>query len=137
MTNEQEIESGARQVEAAEHMNAGLTEQRDLSADERQPDDGLEGSPVETMLGELTLSMFQQGQSVRVRVGSATAPSELYEFAYESADEANTALLDEGILEASQVPDVSKPAGTGISISGISAEQLQRAGLKRQRVSTL
>ena len=133
----QDIESGARQVEAAEHMTAGLTEQRDLSLDERVPEEGLEGGPVETMLGDLTLSIFEQGQSVRVRVGSATAPSELYEFAYESADEANTALLDEGILTADQVPDVSKPAGTGIAISGVSAEQLLRAGLKRHMVSTL
>lgn len=131
----QDIESGARQVEAAEHMTAGLTEQNDLSVEE-QTDAGL-GGPVETMLGELTLSMFQQGQSVRVRVGSATASSELYEYAYESADEANTALLDAGILQPEQVPDVTQVAGTGIHVSGLSAEQLVRAGLKRHLVSTL
>lgn len=133
----QDIESGARQVEAAEHMTAGLTEQKDLSNQERQPEEGLAGGPVETMLGELTLSMFQQGQSVRVRVGSATASSELYEYAYESADEANTALLGAGILKPEQVRDVSKVAGTGIHVSGLSAEQLKRAGLKRHLVSTL
>ena len=137
MANKQDIESGARQVEAAEHMTAGLTEQRDVSIGEREPEEGLEGGPVETMMGDRTLSMFQQGQSVRVRVGSATAPSELYEFAYESADDANTALLDAGILSVKQVPDVTEPAGTGITISGISAEQLIRAGLKRHMVSTL
>ncbi len=133
----QDIESGARQVEAAEHMTAGLTEQADISSEEREPEAGLEGGPVETMLGELTLSMFQQGQSVRVRVGSATAPSELYESAYDSADEANTALLDAGILTTEQVPDVTQVSGTGIHVSGLSAEQLKAAGLKRHQVSTL
>ncbi len=133
MANNQDIESGARQVEAAEHMNAGLTETQDLSGDS----DDVENGPVSTMLGDLTLSMFQQGSSVRVRVGSATAPSELYEYAFESADEANTAMLDAGILTKDQVPDVMQPAGTGIHLSGISAEQLKNAGLKRQNVSTL
>ena len=136
MTN-QDIESGARQVEAAEHMTAGLTEQADLSIEEREPEEGLAGGPVETLLGELTLSMFQQGQSVRVRAGSATAPSELYEAVYESADEANTALLEANILTPEQVPDVTQVAGTGILVSGLSAEQLKAAGLKRHQVSTL
>lgn len=133
----QDIESGARQVEAAEHMEAGLTEQKDLSGGERLQGEALAGEAEETMLGDLTLSMFQQGQSVRVRVGSATAASELYEYAYESADEANTALIDAGVLTQSQVPDVSKVIGTGVHISGVSAEQLKRAGLKQHRVSTL
>jgi hypothetical protein len=136
MTN-QDIESGARQVEAAEHMAAGLTEQADLSINEREPEEDLAGGPVETMLGELTLSMFQQGQTVRVRVGNATAPSELYEAIFESADEANTALLDANILTPEQVPDVTQVAGTGIHVSGLSAEQLKAAGLKRHQVSTL
>ena len=133
MANNQDIESGARQVEAAEHVNAGLTEARNLSPD----GDDLENGPVATMLGELTLSMFQQGSSVRVRVGSATASSELYEHAFESADEANTALLSAGILTADQVPDIDQPAGTGIHIKGVSAEQLLSAGLKRHQISTL
>jgi hypothetical protein len=133
----QDIESGARQVEAAEHMTAGLTEPADVSIEERQPEEGLAGGPVETMLGDLTLSMFAQGQSVRVRVGSATAPSELYEAIFESADEANTALLEAGILTAEQVPDVTQVAGTGIHASGLSVEQLKTAGLKRHQVSTL
>ena len=136
MTKEQELASGARQVEAAEHMASGLTEPANLTSDSG-PENGIENGPVETMLGELTLSMFQQGQSVRVRVGSATASSELYEFAYESADEANTALLDAGVLNQDQVPDVTKLAGTGIPLIGISAEQLKHAGLKRHTVATL
>ena len=103
MANNQDLESGARQVEAAEHMNAGLTETQDLSGD----GDDVENGPVATPLGDLTLSMFPQGSSIRVRVGSATVSSELYEYAFESADEANT------------------------------AEQLKAAGLKRHSVSTL
>lgn len=133
MANNQDLESGARQVEASEHMNSGLTETRNLSGD----GDDVENGPVTTKLGELTLSMFQQGSSVRVRVGSATASAELYEYAYESADEANTAMLDAGILAAVQVPDVNVPAGTGIHLTNVTAEQLMAAGLKRHGVSTL
>ncbi|MGI4755468.1 MAG: hypothetical protein ACRYGF_01310 [Janthinobacterium lividum] len=133
MANNQDLESGARQVEAAEHMNSGLTETRNLSGD----GDDVENGSVATKLGDLTLSMFQQGSSVRVRVGSATASAELYEHAYESADEANTAMLDAGILTGEQVPDVNTPAGTGIHLTGITAEQLLAAGLKRHGVSTL
>lgn len=133
MTNDQDIQSGARQVEAAEHSRSGLTQPRDIgSADVNELN-----APAQTMLGDLTLSMFQQGQTVRVRVGSATAAAEFYEFAYESADEANTALIDAGILTQKQVPDLSKPAGTGIHIKGITAEQLLHAGLKRHSISTL
>ena len=108
-------------------MEAGLTEQKDLSGGERLEGEALAGEAEETRLGDLTLSMFQQGQSVRVRVGSATASSELYEYAYESADEANTALIDAGILTPEQVPDITAVAGTGIPISGVTAEQLKRA----------
>ena len=42
----------------------------------------------------MTLSMFEKGQYVRVRVGSLHNATELYEHAYDSADEANTALLE-------------------------------------------
>ena len=133
MANNQDLESGARQVEAAEHVNAGLTEPRNLSSD----GDDVENGPVATMLGELTLSMFQQGSSVRVRAGSATSASELYEAVFESADEANTALLGAGILTPEQVPDITQPVGIGLHISGITAEQLKAAGLKRHNISTL
>ena len=135
MANNQDIESGARQVEAAEHITSGLTEPSDLLSGEAEG--GIENGPVETMLGDLTLSMFQQGERVRVRAGSPTASAELYEAAFESADEANTALLEAGVLTPGQVPDVTALAGTGIKLTSVSAEQLMHAGLKRQRVSTL
>lgn len=116
-------------------MTSGLTEPEDQSSGDAKS--GFEDGPVETLLGDLTLSMFQQGSSVRVRVGSATASAELYEHAFESADEANTALLDARVLTVEQVPDVTAVAGTGIKLTGVTAEQLMHAGLKRQQVSTL
>jgi hypothetical protein len=133
MTNDQDIQSGARQVEATEHMSSGLTQPKDLSMAELNE----LNAPAQTMLGELTLSMFQQGQSVRVRVGSATAAAEFYEAAFDSADEANSALLEAGVLTRKQVPNPAEPVGTGLHITGITAEQLLHAGLKRQSVSTL
>lgn len=139
MTTKQDeaIASGARHVEESEHLAAGLTQPRDVSIEEREPEAGTDNQPVKTELGELTLSMFEQGQSVRVRVGNAHNSSELYEFAYTSADAANNALLDAGILTPEQVPDPAKLAGTGITLNGISVEQLEEAGLKRHGSSTL
>ena len=138
MTNEQNqaIQSGARQVEETEHMAASLGEPADVSIEEREPEEGTD-RPVKTELGELTLSMFEQGQSVRVRVGNAHNSAEMYEHAFETADQANSALLDAGILTAEQVPNVMKLAGTGIVLNGITAEQLEEAGLKRHGSSTL
>lgn len=92
---------------------------------------------VRTPLGAMTLSMFEKGQYVRVRVGSAHNPTELYEHAYESADEANTALIAAGILTTEQVPDSSKLAGTGIHLEHVTAEQFEEAGLKRHLSSNL
>lgn len=92
---------------------------------------------VRTPLGKMTLSMFEKGQSVRVRIGSAYNVTELYEHAYDSADEANTALLDAGILTEAQVPDATQIAGTGIELSQVTAEQLERAGLKKHLSSNL
>ena len=131
------IASGARRVEESQHLAAGLTPPKDRSIQEREPEDGTDNQPVKTVLGELTLSMFQQGQAVRVRVGNPHNSSELYEFAYASADEANSALLDAGILSPDQVPDPAQLAGTGITLSGISVQQLEEAGLKRHGSSTL
>jgi hypothetical protein len=133
MTNDQDIQSGARQVEATQHSRSGLTQPQDLSS----ADLNELNAPAQTMLGDLTLSMFQQGRTVRVRVGSATAAAEFYESAYESADEANTALLEAGVLTLKQVPDVAQPAGTGIHITGVTAEKLLHAGLKRHSIATL
>lgn len=127
MANQQDIDSGARQVEAAEHMNSGLTEPHNIGVDEGEVENG----PAETMLGELSLSMFQQGASVRVRAGNAQAMSEVFEGVYESAEDANRSLLEEGILLADQVPDATAVVGTGVTISGVSVEQLRRAGLKQ------
>ena len=124
----QDIESGARQVEAAEHMNSGLTEPGNIGVDEGEVENG----PAETKLGALTLSMFRQGSSVRVRVGNPSAVSEVFEGVFEDANEANTALLEEGILAADHVPDRDQVLGTGIAISGVTSEQLLRAGLKEK-----
>lgn len=100
------------------------------------PNPSLAGQ-VRTPLGAMTLSMFEKGQYVRVRVGSAHNATELYEHAYNSADEANTALIEAGILTRDQVPDPSKPAGTGFQLDDVSAEQLEEAGLKRHLSSNL
>lgn len=94
-------------------------------------------SQVRTPLGTMTLSMFEKGQYVRVRVGSAYVPGELYEHAFESADEANTALLEAGILTESQIPDRAKLAGTGLHLKRVAAEQPEAAGLKRHLSSNL
>lgn len=138
MANEQDqaIQSGARQVEEREHLAAGMEQPRDVSIDEREPESGKD-EPVKTELGEMTLSMFQQGQSVRVRVGNAHNSVEMYEHAFERVDEANSALLDAGILRAEQVPDVAELAGTGVVLTGVTAEQLEQAGLKRHGSSSL
>ena len=82
-------------------------------------------SGVRTPLGSLTLSMFEKSQYVRVRVGSAHKAAELYEHAYTSGDEANTALIEAGVLTRDQVPDTLELAGTGIQLNDISAEQLE------------
>ena len=54
-----------------------------------------------------------------------------------SAEDANTAMLDAGILTPDQVADVTKPVGTGIALTGITVEQLEAAGLKRHGASTI
>lgn len=93
--------------------------------------DDSSATPVRTPLGSMTLSMFQKGQYVRVRVGSPHNPTELYEHGFDTADEANTALLDAGILSEAQVPDSEQIVGTGIRLEEVTAEQLEHAGLKR------
>lgn len=94
-------------------------------------------SPVRTPLGSMTLSMFEKGQYVRVRVGALHNATELYEHAYTSAEEANTALLDAGILTSDQVPDPLQLAGTGLELHEVTAEQLEEAGLKKHLGSNL
>ncbi len=97
----------------------------------------LAATSVSTPLGNMTLSMFEKGQYMRVRLGSAHNATELYEHAFESADEANTALLTAGILTQGQVIDPSKVVGTGIVPESVTAEQLERAGLKRHLSGSL
>ena len=114
-------------------------EQAEAGESQASPEalENLAATAVSTPLGNMTLSMFEKGQYVRVRVGSAHNATELYEHAFESADEANTALLDAGILSKEQVTDPSKVVGTGIALDGITAEQLEHAGLKRHLSGSL
>ena len=138
--------SGARHVEEQEHLAAGI-EVPETSAMATEPSVGADSTnedkstnqdeSTKTNLGSLTLSMFTKGQYVRVRVGSAHNATELYEHAYTSADEANTALIDAGILSREQVPDPLELAGTGIVLGNVTAEQLEEAGLKRHLGSSL
>jgi hypothetical protein len=131
------IRSGAAHVEKTEHHEAGLTVPGEASTENRALEDRVDEPMLKTELADLTLSMFTQGAATRVRVGNPHNSSELYEYAFESADEANTAMLDAGILRRDQVEDVNAPAGTGIALSGITVEQLEGAGLKRRGASTL
>jgi hypothetical protein len=134
--NDPTIRSGAARVEETEYLAAGLTVPRDSSPAGSSLDES--GSQtLETELTDLTLSMLTQGSSTRVRVGNPRNSSELYEYAYDSADEANTAMLDGGILTPDQVADLSRPAGTGIPLAGVTVEQLEAAGLKRRATTTL
>ncbi len=127
------IRSGAAHVEEQEHLAAGLSSPQPDSDDETNAalEDRVHEPMLKTELPHLALSMFASGQSIRVRVGNPHAPSELYECVYESADEANTAMLDNGILTNQQIPDMAKPAGTGIELPMLTAQQLEAAGLKR------
>ena len=133
MTNpiDENIRSGASHVEETEQLASGLSDPRPNAQEE------IEDPTRETALADLTLSMFQQGSSTRVRVGNAHNSSEFYESSYDSADAANNAMLDAGILTSDQVPKISKPAGTGILLGGITVEQLLASGLKRHGTSTL
>ena len=137
MTTKQDIASGAKRVEELDHMQAGLETPSDLSAGERPVQDSLTAGKSNTLLGEVTLAMFQQGSSVHVRVGSPTNSSELYEGTFDSADEANTAMVEANILRSDQIADTTKVVGTGIHISGLSSQQLENAGLQRKVNATM
>ena len=139
MTNpaDDAIRSGARHVDQTEQLSAHQSAPRDISALESEPEERLGQPPIETVLPNVTLSMFEQGKQVRVRVGNAHNASELYEQIYPSAEEANAAMLDGSILSADQVSDTTKPVGTGITLTGITAEKLTAAGLKRRGGDTL
>ena len=138
MTNSKDpaIRSGAAHVEETEHLAAGLTVPRDTSAAELDINQFNTATP-EPELADLTLSMLTQGSSTRVRVGNPRNASELYEYAFDSVDQANTAMLDNRILTSDQVSDLSKPAGSGIPVTGVTVQQLVAAGLKRRATSTI
>jgi hypothetical protein len=133
MTNplDDNIRSGASHVDETEQLASGLSDPR------QNPQEEIEDPTRETALADLTLSMFRQGSSIRVRVGNPHNSSEFYESSYDSADAANNAMLDAGILTEDQVPNISEPTGTGILVSGVTTEQLVRSGLKRHGTSTL
>ena len=131
------IQSGAEHVEETEHLEAGLSVPEDTSFQNLPLEDRVEEPMQKTALADLTLSMFTQGASTRVRVGNPHNASELYEYAFDSADEANNAMLDAGILKRDQVADLAQPAGAGIPLTGITVEQLEAAGLKRKGASTI
>lgn len=131
------IRTSAAHVEETEHLAAGLTMPGEISTENRALEDRVDEPMLKTELANLTLSMFTQGAATRVRIGNPHNSSELYEYAFESADQANTAMLDAGILRKDQVTDMNTPAGTGVALSGITVEQLEGAGLKRRGASTL
>ena len=131
------IRSGARHVDETEQLTAGFSAPRDVSAAESTPEDRFGQPPILTELTDVTLSMFPQGNTVRVRVGNAHNASELYEQIYSSAEEANTAMLEGNILSADQVPDLTQPAGTSLPLKNITTEKLVSAGLKRRQASTI
>ncbi len=135
--NDPAIRSGAQHVDQTEQLTNHQSAPRDVSASESTPEDATDNPPVKTAVGEMILSMFSQGDSTRVRVGNPHNATELYEHAFPSPDEANTALLDAGILHPNQVQDPAALAGTGISLTGITAEQIEAAGLKRHGTSNL
>lgn len=112
-------------------------QESELSRSTGRPIQAASANDVRTPLGNMTLSMFEKGQYVRVRVGALHNATELYEHAYDSADEANAALLEAGILTKAQIPDPLKVAGTGIELKEVTAEQLEEAGLKRHLSSSL
>ena len=117
-------------------MAAGTEEPRDVSAREREPEDGLEGGPVKTAMGSMRLSMLEVGHQVQVRVGDARNSTEIYEGLFESADEAYEELLAAGVLRSDQVEDRSKVLGAGVELEGVTAEKLGEAGLTRKGGTT-
>lgn len=131
------IRSGAHHVDETEQLTAGHSTPHDVSIDESQPEDPADHAPIETDLPNVTLSMFEHGSEIRVRVGNAHNAAELFEGIYPSADEANTAMLEGNILSKEQVPDPTKLAGTSLPLTGITTEKLVAAGLKRRGASTI
>lgn len=139
MTDEQKkaAASGAKKVEEREEMTAGYGTPRGPSIEEVLPEDDLVKGRPRTALGRMELSMFERGAEVRVRVGDPHNVAEMWEGVFPSAEEANDALLDAGVLQQEQVGDGAKAVGTGLVLEGVTSEALEKAGLKRRGVSTL
>lgn len=137
MTDQQNENEREAQGKAQPPADTETAAHRNTSSAKHEVIADVAGSSVHTPLGNMTLSMFAKGQFVRVRVGAAHNATELYEHAYASADEANTALLEAGILTEDQVPDPLQVVGTGIQLNDVTAEQLEHAGLKKHLSSSL
>ena len=142
MTMKQDIASGAKRVEETEHMQASLETPGDVAIGNNNivghvDAQHLTAGQSDTVLGTVTLGMFQMGNTVHVRVGSPTNSSELYEGVYDSAEDANVALIDAGILQRNMITDVVQLAGTGIKLNGLTSQQLEGAGLKHKVNATL
>ncbi len=137
MTTKQDLASGAKRVEELDHLQSGLETPGDLATGDRHLEDNLTAGQSDTPLGAVVLSMLQKPTTVQVRVGSPTNSSELYEGVYDSADEANTALLDAGVLTQEQVPDINAVAGAGLKLGQLTSQQLENAGLKRKSNPTI
>lgn len=139
MTEDQKraVASGAKKVEETEEMAAGYETPKDESIEERQPEDNLPGGNPKTELGGMQLSMFEKGSGVRVRVGDAHNSAEMWEAVFASAEEANEALVNAGVLTREQVGDGTEVVGTGVHLEDVTAEELEEAGLQRHGVSTL
>ena len=131
------VASGAKKVDETQQMAAGYETEKDESIEERHPEDNLPGGNPQTELGKLQLSMFAKGSNVRVRVGDAHNGSEMWEGIFETAELANEALVDAGVLREEQVANSGEVVGTGVQLEGVTAEQLEEAGLQRHGVSTL
>ena len=137
MTDQENENEREEQGKAQQPGDTEIAAHHNTSSGKREVISDVAGSSVHTPLGSMTLSMFAKGQFVRVRIGAAHNAAELYEHAYASADEANTALLEAGILTEDQVPDPLKVVGTGIQLNDVTAEQLEHAGLKKHLGSSL
>ena len=131
------IRSGAKHVDQTEQLSGGYSAPRDITAIELEPEERVGQPPIKTELPNVTLSMFEQGKQIRIRVGNAHNASELYEQIYASAEEANAAMLEGHILSTDQVADLTKVVGTGITLTGITIEKLTASGLKRRGGDTL
>ena len=123
-------------MEEREHMAAGLEGPRDVSAAEREPEEGLDGGPVKTAMGSMRRSMLEVGHHVQVRVGDARNSPAILVGLFPTADEAYEGWLGAGGLRAEQVEDRGKVLGAGVELEGVTAEELVEAGLTRKGGTT-